>query len=330
MSNHIQGTRTAGLRDIPLVMRLAEKGTVLDSELGFTRAADTADTTVFSSIVLPQRSMLTLVARAGNEQVIGQIRLKSSEHLAQILYMAPQLDEDSEDTAWLRMLDAMAVEAGKRGAHILTAEVDESSRLFQSMRTAGFAVYARQEIWRRGPEQGPLAVEAAVLSDETDGDAMDIQLLYCNIVPRLVQHIAVPSTDSTGLVYRHDDRIQGYVAMSEGKMGVYMVPYLHPDILFTEVSAILAGAVARCSQSGRVPVYVCMRRYQDWLQESLVELGFERCAEQAVMVRHIAAGIRQTSFAPLSHALEVAPSPAHPPTSRMVEPVVEITHNEQG
>lgn len=328
MPNYIQGTRTARLRDIPLVMRLAEKGIVLDSELGFTRTADTANTTVFSSIVLPQRSLLTLVARAGNNQVIGQIRLKSSEHLAQIVYMAPHLEEGFEDTAWLRMLDAMAVEAGKRGAHILTAEVDESSPLFVSMRTAGFAVYARQEIWRRGPESGPIAVDAAPLSDETDGDAMDIQLLYCNIVPRLVQHIAVPSRDSTGLVYRQQNRIQGYVAVSEGKVGVYLVPYLHPDILFTEVSAILAGAVARCSQSGRVPVYVCMRRYQDWLEESLIELGFERCAEQAVMVRHIAAGIRQTSFAPLSHALEAAPSPAHPPTSQLTEPVVDITHNE--
>ena len=328
MPNQINGTRTARLRDIPLVMRLAEQVTVLDSELGFTRTADSPNTTVFSSIVLPQRSLLTLVARAENEQVIGQIRLKSSEHLAQIVYMAPRLDEGVEDTAWLRLLDAMAVEAGKRGAHILTAEVDESSALFQTMRTAGFAVYARQEIWRRMPDQGPIAIEAAPLSDETDGDAMDIQLLYCNIVPRLVQHIAVPSHDSTGLVYRQNDRIQGYVAMSEGKYGVYLVPYLHPDILFKEVSAILAGAVARGSQSGKVPVYVCMRRFQDWLEESLIELGFERCAEQAVMVRHIAAGIRQTTFAPLSHPLEVAPSPARPPTSQMTEPVVELKHKE--
>lgn len=328
MPNQIKGTRPARLRDIPLVMRLAEQGTVLDSELCFTRTVDSPNTTVFSSIVLPQRSLLTLVARAGNEQVLGQIRLKSSEHLAQIMYMAPRLDEGMEDSAWLHMLDAMAAEAGKRGAHILTAEVDESSALFQTMRSAGFAVYARQEIWRRLPEQGPLGIEAAPLSDETDSDAMDIQLLYANIVPRLVQHIAVPSHDSAGLVYRQNDRIQGYVAMSEGKTGVYLVPYLHPDILFKEVSAILAGAVARSTQAGKVPVYVCMRRYQDWLEESLTELGFERCAEQAVMVRHIAAGVRQTSFAPLSHKLEVAPSPARPPTSQIVEPVVEIMHKE--
>lgn len=323
MPNHVN-TRTAKLRDIPLVKRLAESGIVLDSELYFTRAADGPDSAVFSSIVLPQRGLLTLVARCDQEHVVGQIRLKPSEHLAQIVYIAPPLEHDTRDTAWLRILDAMAVEAGKRGAHILTAEVDESSQLFQTMRTAGFAVYARQEIWRRLPGEEPLVEQPVTLSDETDGDAMDIQLLYCNIVPRLVQQIAVPARDSAGLVYRQQDRIQGYIAMSEGRHGIYIVPYLHPDILFTEVSAILAGAVARSSHANRLPVYVCMRRYQDWLGETLIELGFERWAEQAVMVKHITAGIRQASFAPLAHRLEAVPSPIRPPTTQATEPSVEI------
>jgi hypothetical protein len=222
----------------------------------------------------------------------------------------------------------MATEAGKRGAHILTAEVDESSRLFQTMRTAGFAVYARQETWRRVPGQGPISDEIAPLHEETDTDAMDIQLLYANIVPRLVQHIAVPSSESAGLVYRQGDRILGYVAVTEGKYGIYLVPFLHPDILFQEVSAILAGAVARCSRADKVPVYVCMRRYQDWLEETLNGLSFERCAEQAVMVRHIAAGIRQAAFAPLTQKLDAVPSPIRPPTSQVRESVIEVNHQE--
>lgn len=323
MPNHVN-TRTAKLRDIPLVKRLAESGIVLDSELYFTRAADGPDSAVFSSIVLPQRGLLTLVARCDGEHVVGQIRLKPSEHLAQIVYIAPPLDEDTHDTAWLRILDAMAAEAGKRGAHILTAEVDESSQLFQTMRRAGFAVYARQEIWRRLPGEGPLPAPPVALAEETDADALDIQLLYCNIVPRLVQQIAVPARDSAGLVYRQDNHIQGYIAMSEGRHGIYIVPYLHPDILFTEVSAILAGAVARSSNANRLPVYVCMRRYQDWLGDTLVELGFERWTEQAVMVRHITAGIRQASFAPLAHKLDAVPSPIRPPTSQATEPPIEI------
>ncbi|MFO7323364.1 MAG: hypothetical protein DIU68_016660 [Chloroflexota bacterium] len=323
-------TRTAKLRDIPLIKRLAESGIVLDSELAFTRAADGPDSAVLSSIVLPQRSLVTLVTRCDDERVVGQIRLKPSEHLAQIVYIAPPPEEPAHDTAWLQILDAMAEQAGKRGAHVLAAEVDESSQLFVTMRTAGFAVYARQEIWRRLPGQGPLKVEPAPLVVETDADTMDIQLLYCNIVPRLVQQIAVPSSDSTGLVYRQGNRIQGYIALSEGKNGIYVVPYLHPDIHFHEVSAILASAVTRSSNAARLPVFVCMRRYQDWLSDSLIELGFERYAEQAVMVKHIAAGIRQASFAPLPHKLEAVSSPVRPPTSQaqVTEQIVEISLQE--
>jgi hypothetical protein len=325
MPNRVIDTRTAKLRDIPLVKRLAYKGTVLDSELACTRAAGGPNSAVVSSILLPQRGLHTLVTRCKTQHVVGQFRLKASEHLAQIVYLAPALEAtDGGDTAWLHILDAMAAEAGRRGAHILTAEVDEGSQLFQTMRTSGFAVYARQELWRRLPGQEPVKQAAAVLTDETDSDAMDIQLLYANIVPRLVQPICVPSRESTGLVYRAGARIQGYLALSEGNNGIYVVPYLHPDILFNEVSAILAGAMARATRADKLPIYVCVRRYQDWLEEALVELGFEKFTEQAVMVRHIAAGIRQASFAPLTHKLEAIPSPIRPPTSQLTDkPVVE-------
>jgi len=331
MPTHNTDTRSAKIRDIPLVRRLADKGTVLDSELGCTREVVTPNSVVLSSIILPQRGAQTLVTRGhGDDRVVGQFRLKTSDHLAQIVYLAPRLDEGMNDTAWLHMLDTMSAEAGRRGAHMLTAEVNENSQLFITMRTAGFAVYARQTIWRRSPEQGALpdTLARAELMEETDADAMDIQLLYSNIVPRLVQQIAVPSSESEGLVYRQGNRIQGYVALSEGKYGVYILPYLHPDVLFSEASAIIAGALARSSRTDKVPAHVCVRRYQDWLEEALIELGFEPWTQQAVMVRHIAAGIRQAAFAPLSRTLEAIPSPVRPPTSRITKSCADI-HNQE-
>lgn len=330
MPNPTPTTRAAKLIDIPLVRRLAEKGIVLDSELAFTRTVGGPNSAVLASILLPQRGLHTVIAGAGSGHVVGQFRLKPSEHLAQIVYIAPRLDDETPDTCWLHVLDGMAAEAGRRGAHMLTAEVDEASPLFQTMRMAGFAVYSRQEIWRRLPGQGPQAAAVAPLTEETDADAMDIQLLYSNIVPRLVQPIAVPSSESMGLVFRQPgERIEGYVAVSEGKYGIYVVPYLHPDISFRDVSAILAGAIARSSRgNSNTPVYICVRRYQDWLEEALVELGFELWTEQAVMVRHITAGVRQASFAPLARTLDAMPSHVRPPTSQIVEPIVESNHKE--
>jgi hypothetical protein len=266
---------------------------------------------LFSRILLPQRGLYMMVGRAEKQHVLGEFRLKPDDHLAQIVYIAPALEAQMNDTAWLALMDAMAYEAGRRGAHMLTAEVDEGSPLFVLMRQAGFAVYARQEIWRRAVSEEPMPAFrlSGELVEETDDDQMDIQLLYSNIVPRLVQAITVPSRDSKGLVYRKANRVQGYIAVSEGKSGIYIMPYLHPDVLGHEAAAIIAGVIGQMSRAERVPVYVCVRRYQDWLTDSLSRMGFEGCTQQAVMVRHIAAGIRHTSFASLvQKTLEVVPN----------------------
>ncbi len=322
------------LVDLPLVRRLGDRGIVLDSELRYTRANGGPNGAFLSSILLPQRSLYSLVGRAYRQRVFAQFRLKTDDHLAQIVYIAPDLQPDLDDSAWLAIVDAIAYEAGRRGAYILTAEVDELNPLFITMRTAGFAVYARQEIWRCAPgaacdmrHRAALGRLAGELREETDDDTMDIQLLYSNIVPRLVQSISVPSRDSRGIVYRKEGRAQGYIAVSEGKHGVYLMPYLHPDVLGREASAIIAAVIAQVDRAERVPVFVCVRRYQDWLAESLSEMGFEAWTQQAVMVRHIAAGIRQAAFAPLSYTLEAIPNAVRPPTSPIVK--TELTNQER-
>jgi hypothetical protein len=62
-------------------------------------------------------------------------------------------------------------------------------------------------------------------------------------------------------------------------------------------------------------VFICLRRYQEWLETALDALGFEPFKEQAVMVRHIAAGVRHPQFAQAGLALEAIPHAVRPPTS---------------
>ncbi|WP_337876705.1 hypothetical protein [Elioraea sp.] len=316
-------TRVAWLVDIPLVKRVTEKGVVLDSELYFTRNGDSPHSTLFSSLFQRQRGLYTMIARSDSQQVVGQFRLKSDHH-AHIVYVAPRLEEGADDTLWLHCLDAMAAEAGRRGAHTLIAEVDENSRLFKTLRTASFAIYARQEIWQRLPENDTLpdAIQPVELEEARDGDAHEIALLYCNIVPRLIQQIAGLPGNGQGFVYRKNERVEGYIAVAEGKSGIYMMPHLHPDA-FSEATAILAGAMASTRRAKKVPVYMCVRRYQDWLEEALTELGFDICARQAFMVRHIAAGVRYAAFEPLAKKLEAIP--ARPPTRSQAERMIETS-----
>jgi hypothetical protein len=328
MTAHDIDIRAARLTDLPLMMRLIERSAILDSEHACTRDAAASQNLLMERLPLTQREWYTLIART-TPPVMGQFRLKAdAAPVARLVYVAPTLDENSSDTGWLHLLDAMTFEAGRRGAHALTAEVDEMSPLFVTMRQAGFAVYARQQIWVRLPGKStPPHIMPAALTPARSEDAHDIQALYCNIVPKLVQPVGAPPSDE-GFVYRQPSKhgrrgvgIQAYIAASEGKNGVYMMPLLHPDILFEEASAILAGAIALMPRAEKLPLSICVRRYEDWLEETLIELGFEPGKQQALMVRHIAAGVRQPAFARVLHALEATIAvPVVPPTSRMNEP----------
>ena len=303
------------LVDLPLVTRLLESALPLDSEMACTGTLDLRTAALVSRFLLPQRSVCTLLARRGETQVVGQFRMNQAQR-ARIVAIAPGLAPRADNSAWLALLDAMTAAAGRRGAQLLSAEVDEHEALFETMRIAGFSIYARQEIWQRQPEEMPrLTMDAVDLTVEQARDAHGIQLLVGNIVPRLVQPIAAPSAQSVGLVYRKQERVEGYVAVSEGRNGIYLMPCLHPDV-FSEAAAILAAAIDHARRSSaRVPVYVAVRRYQDWLEDALVDLGFVPWTRQAVMLRHIAAGVRQPAFASLARSLEAVPGSLKPPAS---------------
>lgn len=324
MTNPDGLTRHVKIRDLPLVRQLSVEGVYLDSELELTRHGWEVYGALLASLFLPQRSVYTLLTRTAAQPVLGQFRLRVEDHIAQIMFMTPGLETQRRDTAYLHLLDAMTAEAGRRGAHVLTAEVEESNRLFQTMRNVGFAVYSRQAIWQHEPGR-PLYVDAvADLTPATPADTLDLHLLYCHVVPRLVQQIAMPSNRSTGLVYRQDGALRAYIAVTVGRDGIYLLPYLHPDVLFTEAKAILAGALAQTPRAEHVSVYVCVRRFEDWLEETLIDMGFEPWQQQALLARHITAGVRHASFAPLSAKLETLPHPVRPPTNPIGEPGIEL------
>lgn len=282
------------LLDLPLMLRLKQNAIVLHSELGLTEDARGQNSALLSSIVFP-RGLHTLVARVDDKNVVGQFRHRPGETNAHIVYLAPTLDDDEDDTIWLHMLDAMAEQAGRNGAHALVGEVETSHRLFETMRRAGCAVYSRQVIWRHGPIDAAMQPVSLALSEETEDDQNGIAALLGSTIPRILQTVMGPSTDMAGLVYRVDGRIEAYLAYSEGKHGVYLMPYLHPEVL-SVAREIIAAALRQIERCRKLPIYICVRGYQGWLENAMLDLGFDPWLEQAVMVKHLTAGVRQASF----------------------------------
>ncbi len=296
------------LLDLPLMLRLKQNAIVLHSELGLTEDARGQSSALLSSIVFP-RGLHTLVAHLDDKDVVGQFRYRSDEANAHIVCLAPTLEAHEDDTIWLHMLDAMAEQAGRNGAQTLVGEVELSHRLFETMRRAGYAVYSRQVIWRHGPVAAALEPPGLTVSAETEDDQIGIAALLGSTIPRILQTVMGPSTDMAGLVYRVEGRIEAYVAYSEGKHGVYLMPYLHPEVL-SAAPDIVAAALQQIDRCRKLPIYVCVRGYQGWLENAMLDLGFDPWLEQAVMVKHLTAGVRQTSFERVKLATSGGQKPA--------------------
>ena len=87
------------------------------------------------------------------------------------------------------------------------------------------------------------------------------------------------------------------------------MPYLHPEVL-SEAPDIIAAALQQIERCRKLPIYICVRGYQGWLENAMLDLGFNPWLEQAVMVKHLTAGIRQTSFESVKFSTSGARKPA--------------------
>ena len=150
-------------------------------------------------------------------------------------------------------------------------------------------------IWQRDPLGPGFAAPDIAIAAETAGDELGISALLGCTIPRILQSVMAPSAEMTGLLFRKEGQVEAYLAYSEGRHGVYLMPYVHPEVL-SEAADIIAAALMKIDRCRKLPVYICVRGYQGWLENAMRDLGFSPWLEQAVMVKHLTAGVRQASF----------------------------------
>lgn len=298
--------RSFDWRDISLVRQLSDQGTCLDSITRLTRDAQPIQSALLAYL-MPGAAAPTLVWRAGAAAGFGQLRHRPGEELARALFVAPAWSPDNP--AWLPLVEQLAAEAGARGGHNLIAEVDEASGEFEALRLAGFAIYARQTVWRLSgalPPAGGAGGGAA--RPASRADAFAVATLYANLVPRLVQQVEPAPRPGQGFVFERAGQLVAFLDVRRGPIGLWVEPYVHPEA-FDLSAEILAAALPQLAGGGRAgrPIYVCVRRYQDWLQEILQAAGFECLGSQAVMVKRLAVRVAEAALKPLP-ALEAGAS----------------------
>ncbi len=290
---------------------MRERGLCLDSQLAYTRGAQALQHALLD-VLTPGRSTCTLVARPAaptEEPVVGQVAFPDGDEHARLTYLSPA--EALEQPSSLRLLEALAEAAGERGAFHLIAEVDQDTAAVESLRRAGFGIYARQRIWRlrQAPASPPEA--AGAWRPEQEADRPAIQALYRNLVPALVQQVeAPPDSQGRGLVHWLEEELLGYLEVHRGPRGVWVQPYFHPAA--EDPKGLLAAFLAGHAAEPDRPWYICVRSYQGWLNAALEDLGFEAVCDQAVMVKRLAAAVRRPALAALPRLEATRPEATAP------------------
>jgi hypothetical protein len=290
-------------RDLSLMHRLRSGGLCLDSQLAFTRGPHTVQHALLD-MLNPIQSTHTLVARTqgqGGPDCLGQFMYRQQDGLARLAFFSPASMLGA--ASGQHLLDALTHTAGGQGARHLVAEVDEHIPAFEALRRAGFAVYARQRIWRLEAHRTVTATDSSLAPasprhlawrHETSADELAVTTLYSNLVPGLVQQVeAPPHRNGRGWVHAHQTEILGYLSIDRGPIGFWVQPYLHPaaDAVDELLLSFFGGIDLRPDR----PLYIVVRSYQSWLNDILERLGLQPACDQAVMVRRLVVPIRQTA-----------------------------------
>jgi len=303
-------------RDLALMHRVRNRGICLDSQMALTRGPQAMQNALLDVFLPGNRSACTVVMRSNGEgdlAGVGQFIISGDRQQANLAFISPA--EILATDEGLYLLDGIARMAGERGAQTLVAEVGETDPIFETLRHAGFAIYARQRIWRL---DGPFSASLQAREDDwrpaSARDRFAVHSLYIGIVPALVQQAEQPPPENNqGLIFQAADETLGYLDVHHGPNGTWIQPYFHPAAELTD--ELLAGFIKGLGSHHGKPLYICVRSYQGGLGGSLDRLGLQPFTDQAVMVKRLAASVRRTMEQALPALDGTQPEPTAPFTS---------------
>ncbi len=276
-------------RDLPVLLRYRHRGLFFDNASVLTRGEMLIPLGAMLSYFAPAIGIYTYLClgeEKNNEPMLGQVVHGQGEEIARLSFLAPVSALDDETP--LTLLEHIIQQTGKQGAFHLLAEVEERTSAFERLRQAGFALYVHQRIWQ-SKEDTREKPNPSQWQDIRSKDVIAVQSLYSTLVPGMVQQVeSLPAKRMKGLVYYHEGELLAYADIRYGQRGIWVHPYIHPDT--DNVTARLEDLLHNLPNRHSRPVYLCVRSYLSWLENSLEDLHAEPGPLQAVMVKHLAIG----------------------------------------
>ena len=282
--------RSLGIRDLGLITRYRHRGLFLDSVPTLTWGREIVPMGALLSTFSSLTGIFTSLgpSQDGQLPLLGQVAHSSGSPHAHFTFLAPT--ESLDSSAMPELLEHLIAQVGSRGAHSLTADVEEEGPAFVALREAGFGIYARQHIWRLN-KIGAVSTAESRWRFAEYADEMAINLLCTSLVPGLVQQVESPAWNGLrGYVLYRQGELLAYVDVRSGPRGKWLQPFVHMDA--KDIEDDLTMLVSLLRPSGRLPIYLSLRSYQNWLDVLMKQLGAQAGPRQAVMVRRTARRVK--------------------------------------
>lgn len=273
--------------DLPILVRYRKRGLFFDYASVLTRGEMVVPLGAMLSYFSPATGIHTYLHtddERKREALLGQVTNNPDQKLARLTFVAPVSGIDADTLH--ELLEYIIQQIGKRGAFHLLAEVDDGTECLENLRQAGFALYVHQRIWNSPPNSIPPS-NPSRWREITGRDVTAVRSLYNMLVPPLVQQVeTLPNEQMKGQVYYQGDEIKAYTKVRYGQQGIWMQPFVHPDV--DDITPLIADLITNLPNRHSRPIYLCIRSYQTWLENALEDLNASAGPTQAVMVKHLA------------------------------------------
>jgi hypothetical protein len=296
--------RSLDFLDLPFLPRYRQDILSLDSARWLTHG-NPLSTSALLSYLDPRRNIYTALINEDENTLMGQIVLREAETSARLTFLSPAKKIDGMALA---LLDHLTRQAGEWGALHVLAEVNEENPVFQTLRQAGFAMYAWQRIWKL-PNLGGDAGQSH-WREAQDSDWPSVQSLHAQIVPALLQPVDQLPRQVMGVVCTAGNGLQAYAMFTSGPEGIWLQMIVPPDSSCS--TAQVQELVQTIGGGNKKTVHVCVRSYQAWLETALDDLHAEAGPRQAVMVRRLAIPIKEMQALPAMEKALAKAKPAAP------------------
>ncbi len=234
---------------------------------------------------------------------------------ADLLFVAPDLQRPSGESAWQHLLGFCIEDAGRHEVRRLFASLPEGTAQSDTLSALGFAIYTNEDVFvvARPPKAAPPPHDPRLRLRRED-DIWWLRRLVSIYTPQPVQHAEGMSdgegplvsplawwelTHQHGYVVDNGNDIAGGVQLVTGRRGHWLL--VHGDPANQELMAVLMQQGLHAMAGSRWPVFCAVRDYQGGLRGVLFDHGFEPYTRRSRLVKHLAVRVK---------AVEPATAPA--------------------